>query len=142
MVPERKQEIKIVGSWDSSQIVALYRAGGWWKEDYDPAGIPALVSGSFLFAIAIDASTGVAVGMGRVISDGVSDGYIQDLVVLPEFRRCGIGRRIVIALVRGCRDRGLGWIGLVSQPGCEDFYSDLGFVRMEGFVPLLYEGDA
>lgn len=135
-------EIRLVDTWDSSQIVALYRTGGWWKEGYDPAGIPALVSGSFLFAIAIDPKTGMAVGMGRVISDGVSDGYIQDLVVLPDYRRCGIGKQLVMALVRGCRDRGLGWIGLVSQPGCEEFYSDLGFVRMEGFIPLLYEGDA
>jgi ribosomal protein S18 acetylase RimI-like enzyme len=141
MVPEHMVEIRLVRAWDSGQIVTLYRAGGWWKEEYEAAGIPALVSGSFLFAIAIDTTTGTAVGMGRVISDGVSDGYIQDLVVLPMYRRYGIGRRMVTALVRACRERGLGWIGLVSQPGCEEFYSDLGFKRMEGFVPLLYEGD-
>jgi len=135
-------EVRLVRSWDSGQIVALYTAGGWWKEEYDPAGLPELIAGSFLFAVAVDLMTGTAVGMGRVISDGVSDGYIQDLVVLPEYRRSGIGRQIVSLLIRSCQERGVSWIGLVSQPGCEEFYADLGFVRMEGFIPLLYEGDA
>ncbi len=135
------QEIRLVKGWDTDQIVALYRSGGWWKEGYDKAGIPGLITGSFLFAVAIEAETGAAVGMGRIISDGVSDGYIQDLVVLPAYRGCGIGRMIVTVLVREGRRKGLVWIGLVSQPGCEEFYSDLGFKRMEGYTPLLFEGD-
>jgi ribosomal protein S18 acetylase RimI-like enzyme len=142
MVASRTFEIRFVEAWDSSQIVTLYRAGGCWKDEYEEAGIPALIRGSFLFAVAFDTITGRAVGMGRVISDGVSDGYIQDLVVLPDCRRSGIGKQIIEALVRECRKRGLGWIGLVSQPGCETFYSELGFVKMEGFVPLIFKGDA
>ena len=134
-------DVRLVKAWDPQQIVMLYEAGGWWKEDYDPAGIPALINGSFLFAVAVDNTSGTAVGMGRVISDGVSDGYIQDLVVLPEYRGSGIGRQLVSLLVQSCRERGIEWIGLVSNPGCEDFYTGLGFVRMEGFIPLLYERD-
>ncbi len=142
MAPSHTLEIRLVEVWDSSQIVALYRAGGWWKEEYNAAGIPALITGSFLFAVAVDTAINKAVGMGRVISDGVSDGYIQDLVVLPEYRKCGIGNRIVSELIGACKKRGLGWIGLVAQPGCEQFYKKLGFKKMEGYVPLLYEGDA
>ena len=138
---QHMQEIRLVDAWDSNQIVALYCAGDWWKEGYDAAGIPALISGSFLFAVAVDTVSGTAVGMGRVISDGVSDGYIQDLVVLPEYRKLGIGKKIVTTLIRECRKKGLGWIGLVSQPGCDRFYSDLGFKKMEGFVPFLFEGE-
>lgn len=141
VVREQLFEIRLVDAWDIGQIVMLYRAGGWWREEYDPAGIPALISGSFLFAVAVELESGRAVGMGRVIADGVSDGYIQDLVVLPRYRSCGIGKRLVTTLVRECRSRGLGWIGLVSQPGCEGFYSGIGFKKMEGFTPLLFEGD-
>jgi len=141
MAEAQLPEVLIVRSWDSDQIVALYRAGGWWKEGYDPTGIPSLIAGSLFFAVAVDPATGIAVGMGRVISDGVSDGYIQDLVVLPEYRRSGIGRRVVSLLIKSCREKGIHWIGLVSQPGCEEFYSDLGFVKMEGYIPLLYEMD-
>ena len=48
-----------------------------------------LIRGSFLFAVAIDISTGRAVGMGRVISDGIADAYIQDLVVLRRLEETG-----------------------------------------------------
>lgn len=139
MAPVPPPEVKLVRAWDSDQIVALYRAGGWWKEDYDPAGIPSLIAGSFLFAVAVDPALDVAIGMGRVISDGVSDAYIQDLVVLPEVRRSGVGRKIVSLLVTSCWDRGVRWIGLISQPGCDNFYRELGFVEMKGYIPLLYD---
>ncbi|OPY38907.1 MAG: Acetyltransferase (GNAT) family protein [Methanoregula sp. PtaU1.Bin051] len=142
MFQPRHLDIRLVKEWDSRQIVMLYRAGGWWKEGYNERGIPDLISGSFLFAVAVDTTLNKAVGMGRVISDGISDGYIQDLVVLPEYRKCGIGNRIVSELLGACKQRGLGWIGLISQPGCEQFYEKLGFKKMEGFVPLLYEQDS
>jgi aralkylamine N-acetyltransferase len=129
----------LIEAWDTDQIIELYRAGGWWKDEFDPAGIPLLISGSFLFAAAVDPATGSAVGMGRVLSDGVSDGYIQDLVVLPPYQRSGIGRRIVALLVKESRARGLGWIGLVAEPGSEKFYLPLGFRHMKGYVPLLYD---
>jgi ribosomal protein S18 acetylase RimI-like enzyme len=140
MVPLDTLEIRLVNEWDIHQIVELYRAGGWWKENYDEKGIPSLIAGSFLFAVAVDTVINKAVGMGRVISDGISDGYIQDLVVLPEYRKSGIGNRIVSKLIVACKKRGLNWIGLISQPGCEQFYEKLGFRKMEGFIPLLYEG--
>ena len=78
--------IALVRSWDAEEIIALYRAGGWWKDEYDPAEIPRLISGSFAFVVAAEKRSGRAVGMGRVLSDGVSDAYIQDLVVLPGYR--------------------------------------------------------
>ena len=79
--------IEAVKEWPEDRIVELYRAGGWWKEEYDPSGIRPMIQGSFLFVIArMDDMT---VGMGRAISDGVSDAYIQDVVVLPEYRKKG-----------------------------------------------------
>ena len=92
--------IRPVDTWDKDEIVQLYRVGGWWKDEYDPDSLPGLIRGSFAFAVAIDRKTGHAIGMGRVISDGVFDGYIQDLVVLPAYPEegdrcrdyCGSGR--------------------------------------------------
>jgi GNAT superfamily N-acetyltransferase len=129
----------LVDAWNDHEIIDLYRAGGWWKDDADPARIPELISGSFLFAVAVDPQTGCAIGMGRVLSDGVSDGYIQDLVVLPGYRKGGVGRLIVSALLEACQAKGLGWIGLIAEPGSEQFYLPLGFRRMKGYIPLLYE---
>ena len=127
-------------SWPEDEIVELYLAGGWWKEWMDPSKINDLIRGSFLFVVAIVISTGRAVGMGRVISDGISDAYIQDLVVLDEFRCKGAGRMILARLVEECKSRNITWISLIAQPGKEEFYMAQGFVPMPGHLPMLFSG--
>jgi GNAT superfamily N-acetyltransferase len=133
--------IQLVHAWNRDEIADLYRAGGWWKQEYDPLELPHLIKGSFLFAVAVDSKTGHAVGMGRVISDGVSDGYIQDLVVLPEYRKAGIGTQIVSILLKKCVESGISWIGLIAEPGTENFYLPFGFHPMEGHTPLIFRSD-
>ena len=133
--------IQLVRAWDGDEIADLYRAGGWWKEEYDPKELHQLILGSFLFVVAVDLKTGRAIGMGRVISDGVSDGYIQDLVVLPEYRKTGIGSRIVSILVKKCVEGGISWIGIIAEPGTENFYLPFGFHPMEGHTPLIFRSD-
>ena len=133
--------VQLVQAWDGDEIANLYRAGGWWKEEYDQRELPRLIRGSFLFAVAVDRKTGHAVGMGRVISDGVSDGYIQDLVVLPEYRKTGVGSQIVTTLVNKCVEKGISWIALIAEPTTEKFYLPFGFHPMEGHVPLIFRSD-
>lgn len=127
--------LDVVAAWDAGEIVALYRAGGWWQEEWTSDGIPALIAGSFCFVVATD--DGRAVGMGRAISDGCSDAYLQDIVVLPAYRRRGIGDAIVEKLATFCKEKGLTWIGLIAQPGTVPFYERHGFAPMEGHVPML-----
>lgn len=130
-------ELRFVNEWPAGQLVELYKAGGWWEPHYDTDGLDALVAGSFLFVVAVDASTGRAIGMGRAISDGTSDAWLQDIVVLPDHRGKGIGRAIVKALLDGCVQRGLVWVGIVAEPGTRGFYEPLGFLRLEG-EPMVF----
>ncbi len=126
-----------VGSAPTEAVVELYRAGGWWREEPAwRAAVPAMVAGSFCFLLA-RAAGGRVVGMGRVISDGASDAYIQDVVVLPQFRGRGIGREIVRRLAERCAAAGITWIGLVAEPGTQAFYEPLGFRALAGHVPML-----
>jgi N-acetylglutamate synthase-like GNAT family acetyltransferase len=134
--------VMVVDSWDEGEIAALYRAGGWWKEEYKTEDLRHLIRGSFAFAVATDTKTGQAIGMGRIIADGVSDGYIQDLVVLPRYRKSGVGKRIVTSLVNRCLQSGITWIGLIAEPDTEKFYLPLGFHPMEKHVPLLFRGES
>ena len=134
--------VDLVRSWQEDQIVDLYRAAGWWKEEMDASIINDLIRGSFLFAVAIDISTSSAVGMGRVISDGIADAYIQDLVVLGDWRSWGVGTMILTKLLEECRFRKITWIGLIAEPGKEEFYRSLGFSRMPGHVPMLFHEEA
>ena len=130
--------IEMVHDWPREQIVELYKSGGWWEEHYDPGGLDALIRGSFAFAIAMDASSGLAIGMGRAISDGVSDAWLQDIVVLDDYRNRGIGRAIIKKLLEFCQMKGLGWIGLVAEPGSKEFYEPLGFKTLPG-EPMVYK---
>jgi len=117
-------------------VVALYQAGGWWKEDARAREIiPRMIQGSYCFMVA--KQDGQYVGMGRVISDGVSDAYIQDVVVLKALRGHGIGAELVKRLAQHCVDGRLGWIGLVAEPGTTPFYEKLGFSPLKGYQPML-----
>ena len=131
--------IKFVDSWPKDEIVELYKAGLWWKDTYDPSGIDSLIKGSFAFAVVVDKKSGKAIGMGRIISDGISDAYIQDLVILPEYRGQGIGKQLLTALLERCSSQGILWIGLIAEPDQDGFYSKLGFKQMEKYVPMKYE---
>ncbi|TAM49970.1 MAG: N-acetyltransferase [Acidobacteria bacterium] len=129
---------EVVDSAPTDAIVELYRAGRWWREDPSwRAAIPQMIHGSFCFLLAREPG-GRIVGMGRVISDGASDAYIQDIVVLEGCRGRGIGRELVRRLTERCLEAGISWIGLVAEPGTQAFYEPLGFRALVGYLPMLH----
>lgn len=131
-------EIKIVKDADPEAVLALYRHAGWWQTDENPKyleTVKKIVSDTYCFVIAL--ADGRIIGMGRAISDGASDAYIQDVAVHSDFRRRGIGRAIIGKLVEHLRENRIQWIGLISEPGYEKFYESLGFGKMEGYTPFL-----
>ncbi len=119
-------------------LVELYKAGRWWREDPAwRASLQDMVRGSFCFLVARD-GTGKIVGMGRVLSDGVSDAYIQDVVVLETHRGRGIGGGMIRRLTDRCVEARIGWIGLVAEPGTQAFYERLGFRVLPGHLAMLH----
>jgi spermidine synthase len=123
-----------------SDFIELYKSAGWWLDEYDTdtSFIKKIIDGSFLFAVAYNDS-GKAVGMGRVISDSVSDAYIQDVVVLHEYRKKGIGAGIINLLLAELKEKGIDWIGLIGEPGTESFYKSLGFSTLKKYIPMKFE---
>ena len=133
--------VSVVQAWDPEDIVALYCSAGWWDGNADAATVIApLFTGSFAVVVAYD-NDNKAVGMGRLISDGVADAYIQDVVVNPRCRGQGIGKRIVQLLIDTCKEAGITWIALIAEPGTHTFYAPLGFMPMDNHLPMKYEGD-
>jgi aralkylamine N-acetyltransferase len=132
-------EYEVVQTAPVEEIVNLYQAGGWWQESPEARSvIPPMISGSFCFMVARVPNDRI-VGMGRVISDGFSDAYIQDVVVLTSFRHLGIGGELVRRLTRYCVDRNISWIGLVAEPGTGPFYERLGYRHRSGYELMLFE---
>ncbi len=131
-------EYEEVSSAPVQEIVELYKAAGWWQESPEArAVIPGMIRGSLCFMVARSLD-GKIIGMARVISDGYSDAYIQDVVVLQDYRKQGIGRELVRRLTQFCIARKIAWIGLVAEPGTQGLYEELGYGPLVGYQPMLY----
>ncbi|MCX5791437.1 MAG: GNAT family N-acetyltransferase [Elusimicrobia bacterium] len=120
------------------RIITLYRAQGWWAPSDRPARLRRLIQGSHCFVVA--EKNGAIVGMGRAISDGVSDAYIQDVAVLGSERGAGTGSAIMKALQRRLKADGINWLGLIAQDGSSPFYARLGFRELKRAKPMLSKG--
>ncbi|MCR8842217.1 GNAT family N-acetyltransferase [Paenibacillus sp. SC116] len=69
------------------------------------------------------------IGMGRIVGDGAMYYYIQDVAVLPEYQKLGIGKQIVEKLINYISNHcvGAGFVGLFASQGKEPFYEQFGF---------------
>ena len=121
----------------SRMIAGLYRAQGWRQacDEDSPQLIRKLVAGSHCFVVAVEGEE--IVGMGRAISDGISDAYIQDLTVCSNRRHQGIGSGILRTILERLHADGLRWIGLIAEPGSSNLYRHAGFSEMPAAVPML-----
>jgi spermidine synthase len=118
------------------QITGLYRRENWWNQQgNNPELIRLIVAGSHCFLIARQGNR--IIGMGRALSDGASDAYIQDVTVMDAFRSKGIGTRIIETLITRLEGDGIHWIGLIAERGSHPFYEPLGFSVMENALPML-----
>lgn len=74
---------------------------------------------------------GELVGMGRLVGDGAMYWYLQEIIILPQFQRKGIGTMIVNHLVDYAKANSMTGkfttIGGVSAKGKEPFYEKMGF---------------
>lgn len=118
------------------QIIDLYRQAGWWAKSGEDGGLVLrLLKGSHCFLIALDGEG--LVGMGRAISDGASDAYIQDVTVHRDYRGRGIGSQIILNLIERLRQDGIKWIGLIAEKNSSPFYRQIGFNVMPDSVPMV-----
>ncbi len=74
---------------------------------------------------------GELVGMGRLVGDGAMYWYLQEIIILPDFQRKGIGTMIVNHLIDYAKANSITGkfttIGGVSAKGKEPFYKKMGF---------------
>lgn len=75
------------------------------------------------------------VGFGRVISDGVFQSFICDLIVAPEYQGLGIGGTILKKLLSECKSHNIVMVSLFSATGKADFYQKYGFENRPSDAP-------
>ena len=127
----------VVKEVPADELISLYKAAGWWNDlPSERETLPRLVKNSLCF-VSVRTGEGTLIGMGRAISDGASDAYLQDIFIEKPYRKMGIGSHIVSMLTASCREKEISWIGLIANPGTADFYRDLGFQVMKDYVPMI-----
>ncbi len=76
------------------EIFTLYEAVGWTNYTTNPTMLKNALEHS-LFLISARDEDGKLVGFLRAVGDGYSILYIQDIIVLPEYHRQGIGTQLL-----------------------------------------------
>ena len=114
---------------DISQILELYEANKWGAYTEDP---PTLINGIAQSLYSLGAyDEDKLVGLIRVVGDGETIIYIQDILVLPEYHRKGIGSSLmnrVLLKYKDVRQINLTTDNTEKQRG---FYESLGFVSYD-----------
>ncbi|WP_349408584.1 GNAT family N-acetyltransferase [Pseudalkalibacillus sp. SCS-8] len=82
------------------------------------------------------------VGYGRILSDGVYQAMICDLIVLPSLQGKGIGTKILERLLAKCKQQDIKMVVLMSARCKAGFYEKFGFKKRHPEAPgMIWNGE-
>lgn len=114
-----------------SELVELYAAVGWTAYTTEPEVLHAAIAGSTRVVTA--RAGGELLGLARVISDGASIAYLQDVLVRPELQREGVGRQLVKAALEPFADVRQKVLLTDDEPRQRSFYESLGWTEIRDY---------
>ena len=123
MITIRKQEIVKL-----EDVLHLYQAVGWTNYTNQPQMLEQALSHSLVIYLALDGDA--VVGLVRLVGDGFSSVFVQDLIVLPSYQRQGIGSALMKQALENFKE------AYQVQLVTEQTEKNLGFYRSLGFEIL------
>ena len=111
-----------------NDVLHLYQAVGWTNYTNQPQMLAQALSHSLATYLAHDGEE--VVGLVRLIGDGFSSVFVQDLIVLPTYQRQGIGSTLMKRALADYKD------AYQVQLATEESEKTLGFYRSLGFEVL------
>lgn len=120
-------QVKEIIDFDCSAILPLYAAVGWTNYTERPDMLKNAFARSLLALGAYDG--GRLTGLLRAVGDGYSIVFIQDVLVLPEYQRQGIGTALFRALMGRYPDVYQMELTTDNTPKTAAFYRSLGFAK-------------
>ena len=123
MITIKKQEIVKL-----EDVLHLYQAVGWTNYTHQSEMLEQALSHSLATYLARDGEE--IVGLVRLVGDGFSSVFVQDLIVLPSYQRQGIGSDLMKQALSDYKD------AYQIQLATEQTEKTLGFYRSLGFETL------
>lgn len=123
MISVRRQEIVKL-----EDVLHLYDAVGWTNYTNQPQMLEKALSHSLAIYLALDGEE--IVGLVRLVGDGFSSVFVQDLIVLPSYQRQGIGSCLMKEALGDFKD------AYQVQLVTDQTEKTLGFYRSLGFETL------
>ena len=114
----------------------LYHACGW-NRNWTARNLEAILSHAYLIVTAWRDEE--MIGTLTVLSDGMNYATIDDFVVRPEWRRQGIGSKLMEVALANLKHIDPDLVRLHAIPGVEPFYEQLGFSRINE-TPMHFDG--
>lgn len=112
---------------DGSEWVSLRESVGFgaYNEQQAVRGLK-----NSLFCVCALNDAGQTIGMARVVGDGVTCFYIQDVIVRPEYQNVGVGFAMMKRVISYIDENSVpnAVVGLMAAKGKEGFYEKFGFV--------------
>ena len=118
-------EIRAYTEYNEAEILGLYASVGWTAYTDDPAALRNGLANSLLTLAAYEEAA--LAGLIRVVGDGHTIVFVQDILVRPQFQRRGIGSALLQAVLN--RYAGVRQIELLTDdtPETAAFYRSMGF---------------
>ena len=123
MITIKKQEIVKL-----EDVLNLYQAVGWTNYTNQPQMLEQALSHSLVIYLALDGDA--VVGLIRLVGDGFSSVFVQDLIVLPSYQRQGIGSSLMKEALEDYKD------AYQVQLVTEETEKNVRFYRYIGFEVL------
>ena len=112
-------------------VLHLYQAVGWTNYTHQPQMLEQALSHSLAIYLALDGDT--VVGLVRLVGDGFSSVFVQDLIVLPSYQRQGIGSNLIKEALADYKDAYQIQLATEQTEKTLDFYRSLGFETLSTY---------
>ena len=110
-----------------NEVINALFADAW--RDHAPRDFSAVLSHNLGHVCAV--ADGVLVGFVNVAWDGDKHAFLLDPTVRPDFRRQGIGTRLVRHAIDLAKAKGCEWLHVDHEPRLAEFYAKCGFRMTE-----------
>lgn len=124
-------EIREYAESDFPAVLALYGQVGWTNYTKTPSILKTACKNSLCLLTAWREKQ--LVGLIRAVGDGCTIIYIQDILVSPDSRRQGIGRRLLEYLDEAFPDVRQKLLLTDDLPAATDFYKSCGYAPVNTF---------